>query len=226
MHAIIARGASRMILAAHQRQMRTLLGRNPDLTLKELRAAVALECSASEQDRPDIARARRGWRRRQLGFDPARLIFLDESGAKTNLTRLRGRAPRGKRAHASGPHCHWHITTMICSMRLDGSTVRMTIEGATDTEVFRAYVRRVLCPTLRKGDVVIMDNLSPHKSEPTLSLIAQAGAEVLFLPAYSPEFNPIEKMWSKIKASLRSAQARTQPALIQAIALALESITP
>jgi transposase len=115
---------------------------------------------------------------------------------------------------------------MICSMRLDGSTACMTIEGATDTEVFRAYIRRVLCPTLRQGDVVVMDNLSAHKSEPTLSLIARAGAEVLFLPAYSPEFNPIEKMWSKIKASLRRAQARTQPALIQVIATALESITP
>ena len=115
---------------------------------------------------------------------------------------------------------------MISSMRLDGSTACMTIEGATDAEVFRAYVRHVLCPTLRKGDVVIMDNLSPHKSEPTLCLIAQAGAEVLFLPAYSPEFDPIEKMWSKIKACLRSAQARTQPALIKALALALASVTP
>jgi transposase len=115
---------------------------------------------------------------------------------------------------------------MICSMRLDGSTACMTIEEATDTEVFRAYVRRVLCPTLLKGDVVIMDNLSPHKSEPTLSLIAQAGVELLFLPAYSLEFNPIEKKWSKIKAFLRGAQARTQPALIKAIASALESVTP
>jgi transposase len=115
---------------------------------------------------------------------------------------------------------------MICSMRLDGSTACMSIAGATDTEVFRAYVRRVLCPTLRKGDVVIMDNLSPHKSEPTLSLIEQAGAEVLFLPAYSPDLNPFEKLWSKIKAYLRSAQARTQPDLIQAIALALASVTP
>jgi transposase len=115
---------------------------------------------------------------------------------------------------------------MICSMRLDGSTACMTIEGATDTAVFRAYVRRVLGPTLRQGDVVILDNLSPHKSEPTLALIARAGAEVLFLPAYSPEFNPMEKMWSKLKASLRSAEARTQPALIEAIAGALESITP
>ena len=154
------------------------------------------------------------------------MIFLDESGAKTNLTRLRGRAPRGQRVHGKSPHGRWQTTTMICAMRLDGSTACMTIEGATDTEVFRAYVRRVLCPTLRQGDLVIMDNLSPHKSEPTLSLIARSGAEVLFLPAYSPEFNPMEKMWSKLKASLRSAEARTQPALIDAIAGALESITP
>jgi transposase len=114
---------------------------------------------------------------------------------------------------------------MICSIRLDGCTACMAIEGATDTEVFRAYVRRLLCPTLRKGDVVIMDNLSPHKSELTLSLIARAGAEVLFLPPYSPDLNPIEKMWSKVKEALRSAEARTQSALIEAIASALESVT-
>ena len=115
---------------------------------------------------------------------------------------------------------------MICSMRLDGSTACMTIEGATGTEVFRAYVRRVLCPTLPRGNVVVMDNFSPHNSAPTLSLIARAGAEALFLPAYSPEFNPVEKMWSKVKASPRSAEARTQPALMNAIAGALKSITP
>jgi transposase len=114
---------------------------------------------------------------------------------------------------------------MICSMRLDGSTACMTIEGATDTEVFRLYVRQVLCPTLHPGDVVIMDNLSPHKSAETLSLIQQLGAEVLFLPAYSPDLNPIEKMWSKLKEFLRSAQARSQPSLVQAIASALETIT-
>ena len=110
-------------------------------------------------------------------------------------------------------------------MRWDGSTACMTIEGATDTEVFRVYVRQVLCPILRPGDVVIMDNLSPHKSTETLSLIQQLGAEVLFLPAYSPDLNPIEKMWSKLKEFLRCAEARSQPSLIQAIASALETIT-
>ena len=115
---------------------------------------------------------------------------------------------------------------MIGSIRLDGTTTCMTIAGATDTEVFRAYVSEVLCPALRRGDIVDMDNLGAHKSAATLALIAAAGAEVWFLPAYSPEFNPIEKMWSKVKSSLRSAEARTPDELDAAIAAALEKITP
>ena len=102
----------------------------------------------------------------------------------------------------------------------------MTIEGATDTEVFRAYVRDVLCPTLRTGDMVVMDNLSPHKNDSILALIEQVGAEVRFLPAYSPDLNPIEKMWSKVKQFLRSAEARTGEALVAVIAAALTTITP
>jgi transposase len=102
----------------------------------------------------------------------------------------------------------------------------MAVEGATDAEVFREYVRQVLCPTLRPGDIVIMDNLAPHKSEETLALIEGAGAQVLFLPAYSPDLNPIEKMWSKIKHLLRSAEARTHPDLLQSIAAALKRVTP
>jgi len=141
------------------------------------------------------------------------------------MTRLRGRAPRGERVHAAAPCGHWQTTTMISSIRLDGSTACMTISGATDTEVFRAYVAEVLAPTLRPGDVVVMDNLTPHKSEPTLQLIAQAGAQVLFLPAYSPDFNPIEKMWSKVKGHLRSAEARTPEDLVTAIGAALAKVT-
>jgi transposase len=109
---------------------------------------------------------------------------------------------------------------------LNGSTACLTVEGAADTEVFQAYVRSVLVPTLRAGDLVVLDNLSPHKHEPTLALIRQAGAEVLFLPAYSPDLNPIEKMWSKIKNFLRTAEARTEEALLRAIAAALQTITP
>jgi transposase len=153
------------------------------------------------------------------------LIFLDESAAKTNMTRLRGRALRGKRLHAQAPAGHWQTTTMISSIRLDGSTACMIIESATDTEVFRAYVRRVLVPSLRPGDIVIMDNLAPHKNEETLTLITQAGAQALFLPAYSPDFNPIEKMWSKVKNRLRSLEARSAPDLQAAIATALAEVT-
>jgi transposase len=153
------------------------------------------------------------------------LIFLDESGAKTNLTRLCGRAPKGERVVASTPHGHWKTTTMMASLRLDGTTACMTLEGATDTESFRAYVEVVLVPTLQPGDLVVMDNLSPHKSDPTLALITQAGAQVLFLPPYSPDLNPIEKMWSKIKALLRAAEARTPADLIQAIGQALARVT-
>jgi transposase len=115
---------------------------------------------------------------------------------------------------------------MISSIRLDGSTACMTIDGPTDTDVFHAYVREVLCPALRPGDIVIMDNLSPHKQPKTLALIAAAKASVLFLPAYSPDLNPIEMMWSKIKALLRKAEARTHPDLLDAITRALRAITP
>ena len=142
------------------------------------------------------------------------------------MTRLRGRAPRGERLVCHAPHGHWYTTTMISSVRLDGTTACMTIEGATNTEVFHAYVREILVPTLRPGDIVIMDNLGAHKNEPTLELIAQAKAEVRFLPAYSPDLNPIEMMWSKVKALLRKAQARNHPDLLAAIASALAAVTP
>jgi transposase len=114
---------------------------------------------------------------------------------------------------------------MISSIRLDGSTACMALEGTTDTESFRAYVSQVLVPTLHAGDIVVMDNLSPHKSDPTLALINSAGAQVLFLPAYSPDLNPIEKMWSKIKSLLRTAEARTPADLITAIGQALAKVT-
>jgi transposase len=115
---------------------------------------------------------------------------------------------------------------MISSIRWDGTTACMAIDSATDTEVFQTYVRHVLCPTLRPGDIVVMDNLSPHKNELTLQLIRAVGAETRFLPAYSPDLNPIEKMWSKVKTLLRGAEARTHTDLIQAIAAALQKVTP
>jgi len=158
-------------------------------------------------------------------LDPAKLIFLDESGAKTNLTRRCGRALKGQRVHASTPPGRWQTTTMMSSIRLEGTTAGMTLEGTTDTESFRAYVEAVLVPTLRPGDLVVMDNLSPHKSDPTLALITPAGAQVLFLPAYSPDLNPIEKMWSKVKTLRRTAEARTPADLVTAIGQALAQVT-
>jgi transposase len=141
------------------------------------------------------------------------------------MTRLRGRAPRGRRLHAKAPCGRWQSTTIISSIRLDGTTASMTISGAADGEVFRTYVEQVLCPELNKGDIVVMDNLSVHKSPKTLALIEAVGAEVRFLPAYSPDLNPIEKMWSKVKALLRTAEARTPEELDQAITNALAKVT-
>lgn len=142
------------------------------------------------------------------------------------MTRLRGRALRGRRLLAKAPHGHWRTTTMISSVRLDGTTACMTIDGATDTAVFQAYVRAVLVPSLRPGDIVIMDNLAPHKNEQTLALIAAAGATARFLPAYSPDLNPIEMMWSKVKALLRKAEARSAEELQNAIGQALLQVSP
>ena len=154
-----------------------------------------------------------------------KLVFIDESGAKTNMTRLYGRAKAGQRVVDNVPSGRWCTTTMISSVRLDGSTACMVVDGTTDKDVFQAYVQYILLPTLKPGDIVILDNLSAHKNQKVRDLIESVGAEVWFLPSYSPDLNPIEKMWSKIKAILRTLKARTEKALINAIAEALESVT-
>ena len=159
-------------------------------------------------------------------LDVNRLVFVDESGAKTNLTRLRGRALHGARLFDSAPHGHWCTTTMISSVRLDGTTACLAIEGATDSGIFREYVRAVLVPSLRPGDVVILDNLTAHLDTAARSLIESAGAQMLFLPPYSPDLNPIEKRWSKVKNFLRNAKARTREELYEAIGTALNTVTP
>jgi len=154
-----------------------------------------------------------------------RLVFLDESGAKTNMTRLYGRSFDGQRVVDATPHGRGCTTTMLSSMRVDGTTAAMVIEGSTDAPVFQAYVEHVLVPSLGLGDIVVMDNLAPHKSFAVAEAIRAAGAKVWFLPPYSPDFNPIEKMWSKIKASLRKVEARTKQALLAAIGAALRTIS-
>lgn len=179
---------------------------------------------ASEQERPDVKAQRQAWLERFESVDPHRLVFLDESGAKTNMTRLYGRAIGGGRVVDSAPGGHWCTTTMLSALRLDGSTAAMVIEGPTDREVFEAYVQHVLIPSLRDGDIVVLDNLAPHKTPGIVAAIEAAGAEVWFLPPYSPDLNPIEKMWSKVKQYLRSVKARTEDALLKAIAAALQSV--
>jgi len=169
---------------------------------------------------------REQWQADQPTWDLSKLVFLDESGAKTNMTRLRGRAKGGQRVIDDAPCGHWCTTTMISSIRYDASTACMAIDGATTGEVFRAYVQHVLLPTLEPGNIVVMDNLSAHKDAEALDLIRSVGAEVRFLPPYSPDLNPIEKMWSKLKEFLRTAKARTQEALFNAIAAALRTVTP
>jgi transposase len=153
------------------------------------------------------------------------LVFVDESGAKTNMTRLYGRAMAGQRAIDDTACGHWCTTTMISSVRLDGETACMVVDGATNKEVFVAYVQHILLPTLKAGDVVVLDNLSAHKNRAIRDLIESVGAELWYLPPYSPDLNPIEKMWSKIKAILRTLKAKTEESLINAIAKALQAVT-
>ena len=154
-----------------------------------------------------------------------KLVFIDESGAKTNMTRLYGRAKAGQRVVDNVPAGHWCTTTMISSVRLDGSTACMVVDGSTNKEVFQAYVQYILLPTLKSGDIVVLDNLSAHKNQEIRDMIESVGAELWFLPPYSPDLNPIEKMWGKIKTILRTLKARTEKALINAIAKALEAVT-
>ena len=159
-------------------------------------------------------------------MDPARLVFLDESGSQTSMTRTRGRAPRGQRVVAKVPGGHWKIVTMISAVRTSGPFAAASMVGATDSEVFRTYVCEVLAPQLRSGDVVVMDNLTPHKASGVREAIESVGAELRYLPPYSPDFNPIENMWSKVKGRLRSLAARSIESLHDAIGTALATVTP
>jgi transposase len=154
------------------------------------------------------------------------LIFLDESGVTTQMTRGYARASGGRRVHEATPGGHWKILTILSALSLGGLLATMTIEEATDGDIFLTYLQQVLGPKLRPGDVVVMDNLSAHKVAGVEELIQAAGAELLYLPPYSPDLNPIEKAWAKLKQLLRSAKARTAEALDQAIAELLPQITP
>jgi transposase len=180
---------------------------------------------AAEQDRADIAEAREEWRASQTHLNPENLVFIDETGAKTNLVRLYGRAPRGQRLVAAVPHGHWMTTTFVAALRHNEITAPCVFDGPMDGASFLTYVEHFLAPALRNGDVVVMDNLASHKVAGVKEAIERAGATLRYLPAYSPDFNPIEQAFAKLKAALRKAAARTFDALVKAIAQALDDFT-
>lgn len=162
----------------------------------------------------------------QLGLEPARLVFIDETWAKTNMTRLRGRAPVGERLVQAVPHGHWKTTTLLAALDQRGVRCSMVIDGPINTQSFETFTRQILIPTLHVGDLVVMDNLSSHKGERVRRLIASAGATAVYLPPYSPDLNPIELAFSKIKQLMRSAGHRTVTALWNDTQRMLNHITP
>lgn len=180
---------------------------------------------ASEQGREDVVQARQQFWQEVATIPREDLVFVDESGISTTMTRRYGRSPVGERAHGRVPAGSWTQLTLLGGLSLQGLVACMSIETATDTPVFVAFVRHVLAPALKPGQVVILDNLSPHKAAEVRSLIEGAGCRLLLLPPYSPDLNPIEQAWSKLKALLRSAAARTKKALESALTALIDEIT-
>jgi transposase len=227
-------------------RLRELIRQQPDATLAECRQRLGLSCStmtisralrklglprkkkvprAQEQGRPEVQEQRREFCARLAGVAPERLVFVDECGANTSMTRTDGRAPAGQRVYATTPG-HWESITLTSGMRLSGVTATLAFPGATNTAVFEEYVAVVLAPELRPGDVVIWDNLKPHQSEDAVEAVEAAGAQVVPLPPWSPDLTPIEEMISKVKGALRSAGARTKEAVYAALGSALHDVTP
>ena len=173
-----------------------------------------------------MAAAREAWRESQPGLNPAQLVFIDETWATTNMTRLRGRCPRGQRLVAAVPHGHWRTSTFVAGLRMSGLSAPLVLDGAMNGEAFLAYVEQILAPTLTPGDIVIMDNLSSHKVAGVREAIEARGARVLYLPPYSPDLSPIEQSFAKFKALIRKAAARTREALWNAIGQILARFMP
>jgi transposase len=226
-------------------QLRELVQKQPDATLEELRQRLGVSCSlmtisralrklglprkkkiprSQEQDRPDVQEQRQEFCAKLAGVDPRRLVFVDESGANTAMTRTHGRAPVGQRVYTNTPG-RWESITMTCGLRLSGVTAPLAFRGATNTDIFETYVQDVLVPQLKPGDVVIWDNLKPHKSDEAIEAVEATGARVEPLPPWSPDLTPIEEMVSKVKGAMRSAAARTTNAVYWAFASALDQVT-
>jgi transposase len=226
-------------------RLRELVRQQPDATLEELRQRLGASCStmtiaralrklglplkkkvprAADQDRPDVQQRRREFCEELAGLDPRRLVFVDECGANTAMTRTHGRAPVGQRVYTNTPG-KWDSITLTCGLRLSGVTASLAFPGATNTDVFETYVEQVLVPELKPGDLVIWDNLKPHQSEEAIEVVEAAGARVMPLPSYSPDLTPIEEMASKVKGAMRSLAARTTETVYAAFASALHEVT-
>ena len=173
-----------------------------------------------------MATARAAWKADQASLDPKRLVFIDETGAATNMARTHGRCTRGVRLIGAVPHGHWKTTTFVAGLRCDGLIAPFVIDHPMNAIIFRTYVERLLAPTLEPGDVVVMDNLASHKSEAVRVAIEARGARLLFLPPYSPDLNPIEQLFAKLKALLRKAAERSVDALWKTIGRLLDRFSP
>lgn len=181
---------------------------------------------ASEQNRPDVARKRERWKARQASVDPSRLVFIDETWVKTNMTPLRGWGRKGQRLVAKAPHGHWKTMTFIAALRSDRIDAPLVIDGPINGESFVAYVEQMLVPTLKQGDIVVLDNLGSHKAAGVRRLIRAAGARILFLPPYSPDLNPIEQVFAKLKHKMRDAAERTAERTWRRVGALLPTFSP
>ena len=194
---------------------------------------------ADERERPDVKRRRDRWQRHQGRIDPTRLVFIDETWVKTNMAPLRGWAPKGKRLPGAAPFGHWNTSTFIAALRHDRIDAPWVFDGPVNGDIFRIYVERVLVPTLRPGDVVVMDNLASHKGQAVRQAIRSAGAHLLFLPPYSPDLNPIEHnrgltrthgvrplIFAKLKHWMRTAAPRSRDTLWRSVGTILNRFTP
>lgn len=244
-----SRGGSISPLEEHADFLLSLIEKEPDLTLDEMvltmrrhrilgsRTAVwrffkrhkitfKKSLRAAEQERADVARARRRWMREQGMFDPAHLVFIDETAANTKMVRLSGRCPRGERLIGRVPQGHWKTITFVGALRRNGMDAPCTVDGSMNTAKFLAYIKQCLAPTLKRNDIVVLDNLPAHKAPAIREAIEERGAELRYLPQYSPDLNPIEMSFSKLKTSLRKAAERTIPRLRRRIGRFACSLTP
>jgi transposase len=243
------RGGSTSRLEQHTERILAVIKERPDATLKEILAALRKEgirtsqtalwrfldrqnitrkkktLHAAEQQREDVARARRKWIREQGLLDPARLVFIDETSVNTSMVRLYGRCPCGVRLVDHVPFGHWETMTFVSALRHDGMVAPMLIEGPMNGELFLAYVEQCLVPTLKPDDIVVADNLATHKVAGVAEAIEAAGATLRYLPKYSPDLNPIEMPFSKFKAYLRRLAQRTIPGVRRGIRSFLASLT-